>query len=66
MKKQNLKAKLYLTKKIIASLEARNLLGGTAGSNDPEPLTVKNKTLCPVETCTCTDAVVANCKPIEI
>ncbi len=62
MKKRNLKVRLHLTKKKIASLDAKQLTGGFASVD--EPLT--NNSLCPVETCSCTDPKFDNCKPVRV
>jgi hypothetical protein len=60
MKKQNLRVRLRFTKKVIASLDARRLIGGTANQKEPEPLTYNS--MCPVETCSCTDPKFDNCR----
>lgn len=54
MKKRNLILKLNLKKKIIASLDARNLMGGNR-SNDPTTVdnSLGKQSTCPIETCTC-------------
>ncbi|AXG71012.1 hypothetical protein KORDIASMS9_03267 [Kordia sp. SMS9] len=63
MKKRNLHVRLNLKKKKIAVLAAKNLTGGTVAHAD-DPLT--HKSLCPIETCSCTDPKFDNCKPIEV
>jgi len=54
MKKINFHLKLDLKKKIIASLDARNLTGGNT-SNDPTTVdnSLGKQSTCPIETCTC-------------
>ena len=64
MKKRHLTIKLALKKNVIASLAANKVMGGTANATPvDDPLT--HNSLCPVETCSCTDPKFDNCKPIE-
>ena len=65
MKKRNLTNRLELKKKVIAALDATKLTGGLVNVNteDPDPLT--HNSLCPIETCSCTDPKFDNCKPIR-
>lgn len=61
MKKRNFTIKLALQKKVIASLEFKKITGGIADVD--EPLT--HNSLCPIETCSCTDPKFDNCKPVR-
>lgn len=65
MKKRNFTNRLVFKKKVIAALDAFHLKGGTVGANDSTTVdnSLGKKSTCPIETCTCTDAVVANCDP---
>jgi len=64
MKKRYFTIKLALQKKVIASLNTKKLTGGTANTKPVEdPLT--NNSLCPIETCSCTDPRFDNCKPVR-
>lgn len=61
MKKINLNTKLYLKKRIIASLDLKKLRGGTGlrTSDDTDPTaneSLGKQSTCPIETCTCLDA----------
>lgn len=65
MKKRNFTSKLVLKRKVIAALDVEKLTGGTVHANPvDDPLT--HNSLCPIETCSCTDPKFDNCKPIEI
>jgi len=61
MRKRNFTNRLALKRKVIAALDAKKLTGGTV--NVDEPLT--HKSLCPIETCSCTDPKFDNCTPIR-
>ncbi|PTX58360.1 hypothetical protein C8N46_1145 [Kordia periserrulae] len=65
MKKRHFTIKLALKKNVIASLDANIIIGGAVNANpSDEPLT--HNSLCPIETCSCTDPKFDNCKPIEM
>ncbi len=64
MKKRNLTIKLALRKKIVAALDANKLIGGAVNANADDPLT--HNSLCPIETCSCTDPKFDNCKPVRV
>ncbi|MEM6719009.1 MAG: class I lanthipeptide [Bacteroidota bacterium] len=62
MKKRIFTNKLALKKKVIAALDAKRLTGGTVNAEE-DPLT--HNSLCPIETCSCSDPKFDNCKPIR-
>lgn len=53
MKKTNLDTKLYLKKKIIASLDFNTIKGGIRISDETVDNSLGKQSTCPIETCTC-------------
>ncbi|MEM6687275.1 MAG: hypothetical protein AAF617_15955 [Bacteroidota bacterium] len=68
MKKRNLILKLELKKKTIVSFNALHIKGGMFGANAETTVddSLGKQSTCPIETCTCTDAINANCNPVRM